>query len=142
MSVDDQGHRVLDSVSDLLQVPVSEILSSRSGLGLKARKVAYVVMRDAGMTYPEIARVVGRDHSTVLDGHRKATAEERELASKAQMWLESDLYQLRVRGGSGGAVEVSVVDPRSGQRVVLEETLAEELVKAVFLVETQVLGLR
>lgn len=42
-------------------------------LGL-ARKVAMVLLREQGLSYPEIGRALGnRDHTTVIFGVRKAT---------------------------------------------------------------------
>ena len=142
MGVDGVGHQVVNVVSLTMQVPVDEIMLSRNGRGWQARKVAYVLMRDQGLSYPEIAKVFGRDHTTVMDGCKKAGEQERELAAAAAGWLRGDSYQLRVWTSPEGDVEVSVADPRAGRRTVLEAALAEELVRAVFRTETSVLGLR
>jgi chromosomal replication initiation ATPase DnaA len=36
-----------------------------------ARKEAYVMLRGEGMLYPAIAKIFGRDHTTVIDGVRR-----------------------------------------------------------------------
>lgn len=142
MSVDDVGHRVIDVVSKRMKVPLDEIMSSKHGRGLQARRVAYQAMRDQDLTWNDIGRIFGRHHSTVLDSTKNALPEERALAEQITESLKGDLFFLRLTRTLEGDVEVTVVDPHTGQRVVLEAALAEELMQAAFLTEINVVGLQ
>lgn len=136
------GHRLIDVVSAQLDVPVSAIMGSRGNPGLHARKVVYLAMRDREMPLTLIAKVFGRNHATVMDSLKKVTEAERELAKKANELLASGSTFFLQVVPDVDKVEVSVLDPQTGQRRVLEPTLAEELLSSVFRTETRVLGLR
>jgi len=142
VSVDDVGHRVIDVVSAQMKVPIDEMMSSKHGRGLQARRVAYRAMRDQDLTWNDIGRIFGRDHSTVVDSAKKALPEERELAEQITKSLRGDSFFLRLTTNRSGDVEVAVVDPLGGQRVVLEAALAEELLRAAFRTEIRVVGLQ
>lgn len=48
-----------------------------------ARKEAYTMLRDAGMHYDAIAKIFGRDHTTVVDGVERYRREQYE---QQQRW--------------------------------------------------------
>lgn len=136
------GHRLVDVVSAKLGVPVSEIMGSRGNPGLSARKVVYQAMRDRGIAWTTIASVFGRDHSTVMSSVKRMTDEERALAAQVnELLTDTSTFFLQLCPQENG-VEVAVVDPQVGQRVVLEQALADALIAGVFATETRVLGLR
>lgn len=76
MSESDLGHQVVDVVSAQMDVPVSVIMSERTVPALRARTVACLAMRDQDMTTAAIARVLGRDKSTIVSVFRTADPED------------------------------------------------------------------
>ena len=66
---------MLDAVSAVLGVPVDRILSpSRSAPIVRARQACMVLLREAGMSLPEVGKALGRHHSTVIHGLTRAAA--------------------------------------------------------------------
>lgn len=56
-------------------VTVEEVASrARSKRVCAARRVVFARLRSLGLSLPEIGRILGRDHTTVLVGLRKAAA--------------------------------------------------------------------
>ena len=99
-------------------------------------------MREREMTYPEIGGVFGRDHSTIMEACKNASDKEIELSKQVSWAVKGDVYFLRLATTPAGSVEVAVADPHNGQRMVLEDALAEDLLRAVFRTETRVVGLQ
>lgn len=64
-------------VSERFHVPLRELLGQgRSKAVAMARRHAYLVLRErTDLSYPEIARLLDRDHSTILYGVRLAQHE-------------------------------------------------------------------
>ena len=70
MSTD--GYRALWAVSEVTGVPRDKILSSgRSAQLVAARDMVTGLLRRTGMSYPEIGRVLGKDHSTIQAAQRR-----------------------------------------------------------------------
>jgi len=70
------GHRVLDEVTTVFDVTVGEILSSsRHRDVVHARQVAAWLLRAGGLSSPQIGRILGRDHTTVLYGVNRVEAD-------------------------------------------------------------------
>ena len=85
MSGSDLGHQVVDVVSAQMNVPVSVIMSERTRPALRARTVACLAMRDQQMTTAGIARVLGRDRSTIISTCQAAHPEDI-VQSKQVSW--------------------------------------------------------
>ena len=85
MSEIDLGHQVVDVVSAQMDVPVSVIMSERTLPALRARTVACLAMRDQQMTTAGIARVLGRDRSTIISTCQAAHPEDI-VQSKQVSW--------------------------------------------------------
>ena len=85
MSERDLGHQVVDVVSAQMNVPVSMIMSERTWPALRARTVACLAMRDQQMTTAGIARVLGRDRSTIISACQAAYPEDI-VQSKQVSW--------------------------------------------------------
>lgn len=57
---------ILARVANEAGFTVAELLKGRRQDAVDARLEAYIALREAGYSYPEIGRFVGRDHSTVM----------------------------------------------------------------------------
>lgn len=71
-----EGRGLLDLVAEICRehhVPIAEVLSRRRNAPIAAvRKVVWAELyHDRGLSYPDIGRLFGRDHSTVLFGVRQ-----------------------------------------------------------------------
>jgi len=66
---------IILSVAERHAVLVSDLLSaSRCRPTVEARQAAYMDLRSAGIRVSEIGRIMGKDHSTVLHGLRRAAS--------------------------------------------------------------------
>lgn len=65
--------RLLNTVADVFGVRLAQILSQRRSAPIAlARQVAmHQAVERLGYSLPRIGRVLGRDHTTVLHGHRR-----------------------------------------------------------------------
>lgn len=60
-----------ESVASRHHITVGEMLGRRRTTQIvRARQEFYVALRRKGFSYPEIGRIVGRDHTTVLHACR------------------------------------------------------------------------
>jgi chromosomal replication initiation ATPase DnaA len=58
---------VANRVSREVGIPLQAMLSaSRSGTLVRARRALYLALRAEGLSYQEIGRCVGRDHTTII----------------------------------------------------------------------------
>lgn len=69
-----RGNRdVLDAVCETCHVPVDLLLGPvRSASVARARQFAMLLLRERGLSYPEIGRALNRDHTTVMAGEQAA----------------------------------------------------------------------
>lgn len=68
--------RAILEASDRFDIPPQDILSSNTSKSVSsARNYAYLRMWSEGMSLPEIGRMMGRHHTTILSGARKAAAQ-------------------------------------------------------------------
>jgi len=68
------ARRVVDATASLFELDPSDLLygTSRARRETDARMVAMTVIRaTTAMSYPEIGRFLGRDHSTVMNGVKR-----------------------------------------------------------------------
>jgi chromosomal replication initiation ATPase DnaA len=66
---------VLDGVLLATNVPECALLGRCRTMSVgRARNALYAALRAAGLSYPEIGALLGRDHTTVMHGVRKAGA--------------------------------------------------------------------
>jgi len=67
------GQEILDTVCKYYEVTQQEVWSARRFRELiKPRQMfSYIAKEETKLSYSEIGRLVGRDHSTVLVSHRK-----------------------------------------------------------------------
>jgi chromosomal replication initiation ATPase DnaA len=62
----------LTAAADLYGVEVESILSDDRGpLAVRARHAVCWLLRERGMSFPEIGKVIGRDHTTVMYACRR-----------------------------------------------------------------------
>lgn len=67
---------IAEDVSKRTGVSVTNILGTKKLAGFaKARREVWAIAHRSGMSYPQIADTVGRHHTTILHGVRKAQAE-------------------------------------------------------------------
>lgn len=78
--------QTLQAVATAYDTTVVDLLSNRGRRGAAVRSVAAVVLREQGLSYPEIGKVIGRDHSTVMAACRRV-AERPDLAEAADQVL-------------------------------------------------------
>lgn len=72
---------VLREVSEASGIPIARILGpSRVRPVVEARQLVCHVLRRHGMSYPQIGKVIGRDHTTVI--HSVRAVEARRAASR------------------------------------------------------------
>ena len=63
--------KIVDAVAEATGIPAKHILSkSRTAPVARARQIVMYEARKAGLSYPQIGRALGRDHSTVVMGVR------------------------------------------------------------------------
>ncbi len=63
--------KIVDAVSEATGIPSKHILSKiRTAPVARARQIVMYEARKAGLSYPQIGRALGRDHSTVVVGVR------------------------------------------------------------------------
>lgn len=67
---------IIGQAADLYGVGLEEVLSdSRDARVVKARQAACWLLRGYGLSFPRIATIVGRDHTTVMYAVRKVDAD-------------------------------------------------------------------
>lgn len=68
-----EAMQIIRMVSRFTKIPVEDIMGqSRRAEIARARHMTYLALFDAGAPYIHIGRIMGRDHSTVMHGVRKA----------------------------------------------------------------------
>lgn len=71
----DMGGRLLQATSRLFGVSEKQLQSSdRLGVSEARWALAYVLVERVGWSYSRVARLLHKDHTAVLYGHRKAQA--------------------------------------------------------------------
>jgi hypothetical protein len=71
----------IDATEAVTGVPAESLTGdSRAPILVAARRVLNWAMREDGQSYPQIGRMFGRDHTTILHSVRTATFDEQELA--------------------------------------------------------------
>lgn len=67
--------RILAVAAEAFDVTADDLTGrSKDSDVVQARHVATWLLREAGRSYPEIGRVLGRDHSTAMNGVRRVEA--------------------------------------------------------------------
>jgi hypothetical protein len=69
------GQNVLDVVAEVFSTTVEALRGpSRHAILVRARSLATYVLRQQRMSYPEIAELVCRDHTSVIAAHKRIAA--------------------------------------------------------------------
>ena len=65
------ARQIVTRVADENGVRVADLLGPSHARRVSwPRQAAYVQLRDRGLSYPQIGRIMGRDHTSVLSGER------------------------------------------------------------------------
>ncbi len=93
---DADARAIVDLVADYYGLTGATLRSRRrTGSVSRARHMAMVLLREHGLTYDGVGRILGRDHSTVMYGHARI----RRL-SASESSVRDDLARLRRRIGA------------------------------------------
>jgi chromosomal replication initiation ATPase DnaA len=64
--------KIVDAVSEAAGIPARHILSQkRTAAVARARQIVMYEARQAGLSYPQIGMVLGRDHTSVMHGVKR-----------------------------------------------------------------------
>lgn len=64
-------HQIIDAVAEATGIPAKRILgTNRDAPTARARQIVMYEARQAGLSYPQIARAMGKDHTTIIHGVR------------------------------------------------------------------------
>lgn len=64
-------HSIIDAVAAQTGIPARQIMSrDRDAPTARARQIVMYEARKAGLSYPQIAKVMGRDHTSIIHGVR------------------------------------------------------------------------
>ena len=137
----------------LLEIAAEALVGvSTAKAPIRARWVVAFALRERGLSYPEIARIVGRDHSTVQSGLRNAralTGAEGRLFLAAVRTVAASLddlpqpssptheLHLTVEEARAVAADETVVRDAFPTRPVYELRVAQELAGLVEVVASQ-----
>jgi len=69
------GHQIVMRLAEVTGSSIDFVLGDSRWQEISApRQAAYVAMKRRGMSYPRIGTMFGRDHSTIIDGCKRAKA--------------------------------------------------------------------
>ncbi len=87
---------IVDLVADYYGLTGAMLRSRRrTGSVSQARQVAMALLREQGLTYDAVGRILGRDHTTVIYGHTRIRCR-----SASEPGMRDDLARLRRRVGA------------------------------------------
>jgi chromosomal replication initiation ATPase DnaA len=93
MKTNTENEELISVVARLAKIPVTDLLSSMKKVPTAFRSVLMIMLRERGMTYAQIAALVGRDASTIHQACTKLKKESKAtwfvtLRNKAEAEVE------------------------------------------------------